>query len=451
MERIPKSSVEAALKESVQIKKSAVIVALAWSVGITASFLWNCDQQTVWVGGVHGLVWILGIGGVAYGCRRLLRDSRERFKGQQALRESEERFEQVAEQSRSFTWEIDAAGLYTYASRTVFSVLGYSPEELIGKVHFYDLHPKAGRDAFKTAAMDVFGRIESFSDVENPAERKDGSVVLLNTNGIPVLAEDGSLLGYRGSDTDITDRRKTEDRLRVLGSIAESESTMVLVTDADRRTEWANEAFWRMTGYLREEIIGKNPGEILQGETPDLALKDRMSKALRAGESFQCEILNYARDGSSYWIHMDIQPVYDPGGLLTHFVSVQQNITDRKEAEKKIQHANQQLREEKDRAKALAEEAERANKAKSAFLATMSHEIRTPMNSVIGMTTLLLDSELTAEQREYTETIRTSGDALLSLINDILDFSKIESGRIALEETPCYGRFCQGSFVVFNS
>ena len=350
------------------------------------------------------------------------------------LRESEQRFEQVAQQSRSFTWEIDTNGLYTYVSGTVVSILGYTPEELVGKMRFFDLHPEPGREVFTERAFEVFARKERFNDVDNEAETKSGERIWLSTNGVPLLDKNGNLIGYQGNDTDITERRKNEDRLRILGCIAESESTMVLVTDANRRTEWANEAFWRGTGYRPEDIVGKNPGEILQGPDPDLELKNRMRKAFDAGKSFQCDILNYAKNGTPYWIHMDVQPVYDPNGSLTHFVSVQQDITDRRRAEQEIQSTNRQLRDEKDRANALAEEAERANKAKSAFLATMSHEIRTPMNSVIGMTSLLLNSDLSTEQREYTETIRTSGDALLSLINDILDFSKIESDRIVLEE-----------------
>ncbi len=144
------------------------------------------------------------------------RDELQRLVDEQTanLRESEHRFDRLAEHARTYTWEVDASGLYTFVSPVMEAVLGYRPEELVGKVHFYDLHPEQGRDAFKTASLEVFARRGDFRSLENLVQTKDGRTLWLSTNGLPISHPDGSLQGYRGNDTDITERKQVETTLR---------------------------------------------------------------------------------------------------------------------------------------------------------------------------------------------------------------------------------------------
>jgi signal transduction histidine kinase/CheY-like chemotaxis protein/HPt (histidine-containing phosphotransfer) domain-containing protein len=151
----------------------------------------------------------------------------------------------------------------------------------------------------------------------------------------------------------------------------------------------------------------------LQFDGTDAETIQRMREALRAGQAFHDTILNRSKDGRVYRLELDIQPLHADDGALTGFMAVESDIT-------KLVRAT--------------EAAQEASRTKSQFLANMSHEIRTPMNAIIGMTGLVLESTIDAEQRELLEIVKNASDSLLSLINDILDFSKIEAGQMTLEK-----------------
>jgi PAS domain S-box-containing protein len=203
--------------------------------------------------------------------------------------------------------------------------------------------------------------------------------------------------------------------------------SIIDATDPAAPIVYINPAFERITGYSAAEAYAGSWERLLGPET-DPAEIVRIAGAIGRGDSAEGVLRSYRKDGTAFWAGVSISPVFDDRGRLTHVVTVTQDISERKAAER-VLHA-------------AMEEAEGANRAKGEFLANMSHEIRTPMNGVIGMTGLLLDTVLTGEQREYAETIRTSADALLIVINDILDFSKIESGKLDLEEYPFDLRAC---------
>ncbi len=142
-------------------------------------------------------------------------DITERRQMLRELRKSKERFERVAQQSREMVWEVDADGLFTYVSPASEAILGYRPEEMVGKMHFYDLQPTAEREKFKAASFRQITNRESFRNDVNQAETKSGRIVWFLTSGAPVLDDQGKFTGYIGSDLDITERVQMEERLKV--------------------------------------------------------------------------------------------------------------------------------------------------------------------------------------------------------------------------------------------
>ena len=219
-----------------------------------------------------------------------------------------------------------------------------------------------------------------------------------------------------------------QDELRKLSYVASRTDNIVVITDSGGYIEWVNHSFTTLTGYSENEVVGRRPGELLQGPDSDQETIAYMRRRLQQQKGFKCELLNYSKDRTSYWVAIEVQPVHDDEGVLTNFIAIERDISERRQVLAALQQAKEQ--------------AEEANVAKSQFLANMSHEIRTPMNAIIGMAGLLMDTALNDEQSEFASTIRGAGESLLTIINEILDFSKIEAGKMELEEVPFNIRQC---------
>jgi PAS domain S-box-containing protein len=355
-------------------------------------------------------------------------DITEKHTKDAALSESEQNFRGTFENAAIGIAQVSVHGRWMKVNPILCSILGYSDTELLelssqSITYFEDLEKS---NASMQAAID--GAMESYC-LEKRFVRKDGHAVWVRLSASLVRDSNGEPKHFVKVIEDIDCRKQTElelkqyhDRVEKLSLVASKTQHSVVITDADGKIEWCNEAFVRLTGFETNGVIGRKPGEFLQGEMTDSEVVAKIREALQARVSIATEIVNYHASGKPYWIELKIDPVLDEAGNLSNFIATQVDISDRKRSEENLQQAK------------LA--AEQASKAKSDFLAAMSHELRTPLNGVIGMTELLSDTGLEPRQQRFVDVCRKSGQNLLMLINDILDFSKIESGKLELDSHP---------------
>ncbi|MFA5973727.1 MAG: PAS domain S-box protein [Lentimicrobiaceae bacterium] len=346
----------------------------------------------------------------------LFNDISERKQAEAKLRESEFRFKQVSENAKELIWDVDKNGLYIYVSPVIKDLLGYEPEEIVGKKHFYDLFDQENREELKQEALEVFAQKLSFKDFVNNNQHKDGRKIILSTSAIPLLDGNGNLIGYRGLDNDITERIQAEKILLKLSSAVEQTVDSIIITDRDGTIEYVNRAFELLTGYSSEEALGKTP-RILKSAIQDQKSYEDMWRTILSGKVFKAEFVNKKRNGDLYDEEKTISPIFDKNKNITHFVGIGVDITKRK-------LAGLELIEAKNKA-------EESDRLKSAFLTNMSHEIRTPLNGILGFTGLLKEPKLSGvEQQEYIKIIEKSGERMLNIISDIISISIVESGNL---------------------
>jgi len=320
----------------------------------------------------------------------------------------------------------DRHGRFTFASRSFCDLVGKPLEEIRGKTDL-ELYDRQLAEKYRQDDLRVMESRTKFEAVE-AHDPPTGRRIYVQVIKSPILDSKGNVSGVQILFWDVTAREMAEIELRQSETrkraIFEAAMDCIVFTDEAGKIVELNRAAEVTFGYLRQEVIGKDLTDVFV--PPDLRDRHRQNLAryMGAGElgsmlGRRLETSMIRKSGEQFPAELTTQPIPLPQGIAGFAVFVR-DITVMKQAEAELVRAK--------------EAAESANRAKGAFLAAMSHEIRTPMNAIIGMTELVLESNLDSEQRDYLQTVLESSNSLLSLLNDVLDFSKIESGKVDLED-----------------
>jgi PAS domain S-box-containing protein len=319
----------------------------------------------------------------------------------------------------------DFAGKWITANKSALSLLKLSMSEVIGKTD----------EEISAKAPYTKGILEIFSQGDEEIRKKNIPIlvteeVLPDDSGRFVFFETTRVMIYNERELpeglliirrDITQKKWSDMELSKFSLAVRESSASIIITDYLGKIEYVNPKFTQTTGYSLEEVKGRNPGILNSGTHPKRYFKSLWDTIL-SGNEWYGEILNRRKDGSLYWELETISPVRGKNGVITHFVSVKEDISQKKEMEFELKRA--------------LDKAEESDRLKSSLLANMSHEFRTPMNGILGLTAILKDMIENQQQLKMLEGIYISGKRLMNILDAILELADLEAHKNTKDYAP---------------
>ena len=317
--------------------------------------------------------------------------------------------------------EVDKNDVITLANQSFSDISGYSIDELIGKKAANLLLTKESQELVKSKdAIREKGKTDSY---EVKVIDKFGKNRHWLLSGAPNYDISGKVVGSIGIHLDITEQKEQEEKLYLLSLIAEKNINAVIIADAEGRIEWANSSFIEMSGYSMEEILGKKPGHLLQGEETNLETILYMKERIAKGLPFNCEIINYSKNKQKYWVSVQGQALYNKSGEIVKFFAIEENVTKKKELEQQREF--------------LVESLAKSNEELEDYASIVSHDLKSPLRSIHSLISWIKednDKEFNKQTTQYLSMIEGKVEKMDHLIEGILTYAKIDKVNMVSEK-----------------
>lgn len=340
-----------------------------------------------------------------------MQDVTERRLAEEKILSSEKRFKSLVQNGSDLIGIIDFNGIYSYTSPTSLTILGYDPEYLVGKNAFDFIHPE---DQSRVLALLEKAESEKFIDVPPfRFKRADGAWRWIESN-ITNMLNDPDINGIVVNSRDITEKKIADDELRKLSLVAKETINGVIISDADSKILWVNDAFTKISGYRLEEIIGTESSSFLLGPETDPDTIAYVNGELPKKIPFVFEILNYHKSGRKYFVRVQVQPLFDEEGNFKQYFQLQTDITQQKDLEEKVALEKVVKQKEITEAVITAQEAERSG---------IGRELHDNVNQILGATRLYIDMAR-KDEINRDKYLSSTSDYIHTAIEEIRKLSK---------------------------